>query len=36
MNERTGSAYGIESSFLFTSLHAHSRFLALLPKMKLQ
>ena len=31
-----GPAYGIKSSFLLTSLHAHPRFVALLRKMKLE
>jgi serine/threonine protein kinase/tetratricopeptide (TPR) repeat protein len=33
--ERSGSVYGIKGSFLFTSLHSHPRFKALLAKMKL-
>lgn len=33
--ERTGPAYGIKGSFLFTSLHAHPRFRALLRQMNL-
>jgi eukaryotic-like serine/threonine-protein kinase len=33
--ERAGSVYGIKGSFLFTTLRAHPRFLALLAKMNL-
>jgi serine/threonine-protein kinase len=33
--DRTGSVYGIKSSFLFASLRAHPRFKALLAKMNL-
>ena len=33
--ERAGPAYGIKGSFLFTSLHAHPRFRALLRQMNL-
>jgi serine/threonine protein kinase/Flp pilus assembly protein TadD len=33
--ERAGSVYGIKGSFLFTSLHSHPRFQALLRKMNL-
>jgi eukaryotic-like serine/threonine-protein kinase len=33
--ERAGSVYGIKGSFLFTSLHSHPRFRALLEKMNL-
>jgi len=33
--ERAGSVYGIKGSFLFTSLHSHPRFQALLGKMNL-
>ncbi|HEX5962756.1 MAG TPA: protein kinase [Gemmatimonadales bacterium] len=33
--ERSGSVYGIKGSFLFTSLHSHPRFKALLRKMNL-
>jgi serine/threonine protein kinase/tetratricopeptide (TPR) repeat protein len=33
--ERAGSVYGIKGSFLFTSLHSHPRFIALLRKMNL-
>ncbi len=33
--ERAGSVYGIKGSFLFTSLHQHPRFQALLQKMNL-
>jgi adenylate cyclase len=33
--ERTGPAYGIKGSFLFTPLHGHPRFSALLRKMNL-
>jgi eukaryotic-like serine/threonine-protein kinase len=33
--ERAGSVYGIKGSFLFTSLHSHPRFKALLGKMNL-
>jgi serine/threonine protein kinase/Tfp pilus assembly protein PilF len=33
--ERAGSVYGIKGSFLFTSLHSHPRFKALLSKMNL-
>jgi len=33
--ERTGAAYGIKGSFLFTPLRAHPRFRALLKQMKL-
>jgi serine/threonine protein kinase/tetratricopeptide (TPR) repeat protein len=33
--ERAGSVYGIKGSFLFTSLHGHPRFIALLRKMNL-
>ena len=31
--ERAGAVYGVKGSFLFTSLHAHPRFLALLKRM---
>ena len=34
--ERAGGAYGIKGSFLFTPLHAHPRFRALLRQMKLE
>ena len=34
--ERAGSVYGIRGSFLFTSLHPHPRFQALLRKMNLR
>jgi TolB-like protein/Tfp pilus assembly protein PilF len=34
--ERAGPAYGIKGSFLFTPLHAHPRFRALLRQMKLE
>jgi serine/threonine-protein kinase len=33
--ERAGSVYGIKGSFLFTTLHSHPRFQALLRKMNL-
>jgi serine/threonine-protein kinase len=33
--KRAGSVYGIKGSFLFTSLHSHPRFQALLKKMNL-
>jgi serine/threonine protein kinase/Tfp pilus assembly protein PilF len=33
--ERAGSVYGIKGSFLFTNLHSHPRFQALLRKMNL-
>jgi tetratricopeptide (TPR) repeat protein len=33
--ERTGAVYGIKGSFLFTALHDHARFQALLRRMKL-
>jgi len=33
--ERAGAVYGIKSSFLFTPLHSHPRFVALLRKMNL-
>jgi len=33
--ERAGSIYGIKGSFLFTPLHSHPRFTALLKKMNL-
>jgi tetratricopeptide (TPR) repeat protein len=33
--QRSGGVYGIKGSFLFTSLHAHPRFTALLKKMNL-
>jgi serine/threonine protein kinase/Tfp pilus assembly protein PilF len=33
--ERAGSVYGIKGSFLFTTLHSHPRFAALLGKMNL-
>jgi tetratricopeptide (TPR) repeat protein len=33
--ERAGSVYGIKGSFLFTTLHSHPRFKALLRKMNL-
>ena len=33
--ERAGSVYGIKGSFLFTTLHTHPRFKALLRKMNL-
>ena len=33
--ERAGSVYGIKGSFLFTALHSHPRFMALLRKMNL-
>jgi serine/threonine-protein kinase len=32
---RTGAVYGIKGSFLFTALHGHPRFIALLRKMNL-
>jgi serine/threonine-protein kinase len=32
---RSGAVYGIRSSFLFTALHSHPRFTALLRKMNL-
>ncbi len=34
-DERTGAVYGIKHSFLFTTLHPHPRFQALLQKMNL-
>ena len=34
--ERTGAVYGIKGSFLFTPLHTHPRFRALLRQMKLE
>ena len=34
-DERAGSVYGIRGSFLFTTLHSHPRFIALLRKMNL-
>jgi lipopolysaccharide biosynthesis regulator YciM len=34
--ERAGGIYGIKGSFLFTSLHDHPRFKALLRKINLQ
>lgn len=34
--ERTGPAYGIKGSFLFTPLHSHPRFHALLRQMRLE
>jgi serine/threonine-protein kinase len=34
-DERAGSVYGIKGSFLFTTLHSHPRFKALLGKMNL-
>jgi serine/threonine protein kinase/Tfp pilus assembly protein PilF len=34
--ERAGAVYGIKGSFLFTSLHPHPRFRALLRKMNLE
>jgi tetratricopeptide (TPR) repeat protein len=34
--ERTGAAYGIKGSFLFTPLRTHPRFRALLRQMKLE
>jgi adenylate cyclase len=33
--ERAGAIYGVKGSFLFTPLHAHPRFIALLRKMNL-
>jgi serine/threonine-protein kinase len=33
--ERAGNVYGIKGSFLFTALHSHPRFMALLRKMNL-
>jgi hypothetical protein len=33
--ERAGSVYGIKGSFLFTALHSHPRFRALLQRMNL-
>ena len=33
--ERAGSVYGIKGSYLFTTLHSHPRFIALLRKMNL-
>jgi hypothetical protein len=33
--ERSGPTYGIKGSFLFTSLHDHPRFRALLRQMNL-
>jgi serine/threonine protein kinase/Tfp pilus assembly protein PilF len=33
--DRAGAVYGIKGSFLFTTLHSHPRFTALLRKMKL-
>jgi hypothetical protein len=33
--ERTGPTYGIKGSFLFTPLHGHPRFRALLHQMGL-
>jgi len=36
VRERGGPAYGIKSSFLFTSLHEHPRFRALLKGMRLE
>jgi eukaryotic-like serine/threonine-protein kinase len=35
VEERAGGAYGIKGSFLFTPLHTHPRFLALLGKINL-
>ncbi|MEP7000872.1 MAG: tetratricopeptide repeat protein [bacterium] len=35
VNDRAGPAYGIKGSFLFTPLHTHPRFQALLRQMKL-
>ncbi|MGD8277440.1 MAG: hypothetical protein PVH00_05410, partial [Gemmatimonadota bacterium] len=32
---RAGAVYGIKGSFLFTSLHSHPRFIALLRRMNL-
>ena len=34
-DERAGSVYGIRGSFLFTTLHSHPRFIALLRRMNL-
>jgi Flp pilus assembly protein TadD len=34
-DQRAGAIYGIRSSFLFTPLHSHPRFTALLKKMNL-
>ena len=34
-DEKSGSVYGIKGSFLFTTLHSHPRFTALLRKMNL-
>ncbi len=34
-DERAGGIYGVKGSFLFTSLHPHPRFVALLKKMNL-
>ena len=34
--ERAGSVYGIKGSFLFTPLHSHPRFVALLGRMNLR
>ena len=33
--QRSGGVYGIKGSFLFTTLHSHPRFVALLRKMHL-
>jgi hypothetical protein len=33
--DRAGAAYGIKGSFIFTALHGHPRFRALLRQMKL-
>jgi len=33
--QRSGGVYGIKGSFLFTTLHRHPRFVALLGKMHL-
>jgi hypothetical protein len=34
--ERAGAVYGVKGSFLFTMLHGHPRFRALLRRMKLE
>ena len=34
--ERAGGIYGVKGSFLFTTLHGHPRFKALLRKMHLE
>jgi tetratricopeptide (TPR) repeat protein len=35
VRERTGAVYGVKGSFLFTALHDHPRFQALLRRMRL-